>query len=156
MTSKFETKIRKLANEREHTVSDGSKIFHKKDVAEVPNSVANNQVDSQAREIAQKVKSQLKNVKRGKGGRFTGEAQPGRTEEVKAKGGRKIQLETSDSDEEALAKVKRQKRKPAKYETTSATRTETTPPVSPSKSQTSGKGPQSPMDTSTMFSISYS
>ncbi len=58
-----------------------------------------------AREIASRVESQLKNVKRGKRGRFTGEAQPGRTEEVKAKGGRRIQLETSDSDEEALAEA---------------------------------------------------
>ncbi len=149
LSSKFETKIRKLANETENSVSDGSKTFHKKDVAEIPNSVVNGQVNLQAREIASRVESQMKNVKRGKGGRFTSGAQPGNTEEVKATGGRKVSAESSDSEEEASAKVKRRQKKPAKNAKTSVTRTGTTPTASPSRSQTSEKAPESPMDTST-------
>ncbi len=97
----------------------------------------------------------MKNVKRGKGGRFANTAQPGQTEEVKAKGGRRVSLKSSDSEDEALAKAmaraRRQQKKTAKSPHTSATRTGTTPPVSPSKGQTSEtvQEPNSPMDTST-------
>ena len=64
LTSKFEVKIRKLVGETVHTVSDWTKTFHENDVAEVPISVANNQVNLRAKEIAKKVDIQLKNVKR--------------------------------------------------------------------------------------------
>ena len=136
-SSKFESKIRKLVNETEHTISDGRKTFHKKDVAEVSHSVVKNQVELQAREIAERVEKNMKNLKRGKGGRFSNVTQPGKTEEVKAKEGRRVTLESSDSEEEALAKVKRQQKNAAKSPKTSANRTGTTPPVSPSKSQNS-------------------
>ncbi len=56
--------MRKLISETEHAVSDGRKTFHKKDIAEVPNSVANNQVNLQAKENATRVNNQLQSVKR--------------------------------------------------------------------------------------------
>ena len=92
---------------------------------------------------------QMKNVKRRKGRRFTSVAQPGKTEEVKVTGGRPVRIESSDSEEEALAKVRRQQKRPVKHAKTSATRTGTTPTASPSESQTSDQAPESPMDTST-------
>ncbi len=44
--------------------------------------------------------------------------------------------------------MKRQQKKPAKHAMTSATQTGTTPAASPSRSQTSEKEPEFPMDTS--------
>ena len=149
LVSRFETKVRKLVSETDHTVSDGKKTFHKKDIAEVPYSVANNQVNLQAKEIASRVDNRMKDIKRGRGGRFANANQPGRSEKVKAKGGRKVDLDTSDTDDQALAKVGRRQKKLNRRAFSSATRTGTTPPGYPSKNQIEQAEPQSPMETST-------
>ena len=66
----METRIRSIISETKHTVSDGKKVFHKKDVAEVNNTVKLNRDRFQAKEIADGVEQKEKSVKRGDGGRF--------------------------------------------------------------------------------------
>ena len=129
LASKFETKVRPLVAETEHTVSDGTKIFHKKDVAEVHNSVMSNQANLQAKEIAERVNQKVKDVKRGDGGRFARKSAKGVVEPVTAKGGRKILMSESDSEPEPATKRRQKKR----TGTSSATKTGTTPPSSPRK-----------------------
>ncbi len=129
LASKFETRVRPLVAETKHTVSDGMKVFHKKDVAEVHNSVMSNQVDLQAKEIAERVNQKFKNVKGGDGGRFAKKRAKGVIEPLTAKGGRKILMSESDSEPEPTMK-RRQKNKTG---ASSATKTGTTPPSSPRK-----------------------
>ena len=57
LDSKFETKPRPLISESEHTVFDGRKVLHKKDVAETTKTVTSNRDVCQAKEIAEKVHS---------------------------------------------------------------------------------------------------
>ncbi len=97
-----------------------------------------NQVDLQAKEIAERVNQKFKDVKRGDGGRFAKKSANGVIEPVTAKGGRKILMSESDSEPEPTMKRKQNKKAGA----SSATKTGTTPPSSPRKRQTPAKAQQ--------------
>ena len=136
LASKFETRIRPIISETEHTVFDGKKVFHKKDVAEVDNTVKLNRDRLQAKEIADRVEQKEKSVKRGDGGRFVNMSSNKKAETVAAKGGRKTEEDSDDSDEPLANQAKRRK---VRKGTSSATRTGVTPPQTPTKRRSFGK-----------------
>ena len=111
-------------------VSDGKKVFHKKDVAEVDNTVKSNRDRFQAKETAERVEQKEKSVKRGDGGGFVKKSSNRKEETDAAKGGRKTIEDSDDSDVPLATQVK--KRSTLKG-TSSATRTEVTPPRTPAK-----------------------
>ena len=116
-------------SETDHTVFEGRKVFHKKDFAEISNTVVCNRGMLQAKEILEKVNNKEKEVVRGKKGRFS--LKKRKKETVEARGGRKIRISSSDSEDETLAETGRKT-------TGSASRTGTTPTKKPPVSSTAG------------------
>ena len=98
LSSKFKTRIRPKVCETEHTVFAGKKVFHKKDVAEVQNTVKLNRDNLQAKEITESEDEKEKSVKRGDGGKFVNKNSHGKFETVAAEEGRRVIEESDDSD----------------------------------------------------------
>ncbi len=114
-------------SETERTVSDGKKVFHKKDVAEVDNTVKLNRDLSQAKETAERVEQKEKSVKRSERGRFVKKSCNRKEETVAVKRGRRAIEDSDDSDATQVKKRRTQKG------TSWATRTGVTPPQTPAK-----------------------
>ena len=102
LSSKFEYRGWKLESETKHNVSDRKKIFHKKDIAEIRNSVANNQDASPAKEVTGREHKMMKNVNRGIGGRFAKTSEKGRTKSCRkrCRGNRGKKVTDIETDDE--------------------------------------------------------